>query len=159
VWEAARGLGIEIEMGPVQNPDDFVSAFEKFKAHQVSAVITLAEAMLFQERQRIVELAMTARLPGIYPDRPFADAGGLLFYGPDILDVFKRAAGYVDRILKGAKVSDLPIEQPTRFELVINLKTAKALGIGISPTLLARARVRTAVPARRAHGAGGRGCQ
>jgi putative tryptophan/tyrosine transport system substrate-binding protein len=75
----------------------------------------------------------------MYPDRPFVDAGGLLFYGPLVVDLFKRAAGYVDRILKGAKAGDLPIEQPTRFEFVINLKTAKALDLTIPPALLARA--------------------
>jgi putative ABC transport system substrate-binding protein len=139
ITEAARTLGIEIEMGPVQNRDELAGAFEKFKTQQVSAVITVAEAMLFQERQRIVELAMAAQLPGIYPDRLFANAGGLLFYGPDVLDLFKRTAGYVDRILKGANAAELPIEQPTRFEFVINLKAAKALGISIPPTLLTRA--------------------
>ena len=139
IAEAARAMGIEIETGPVQNRDEFASAFEKFKARRVSAVITVAEALLFQERQRIVDLATAAQLPGIYPDRPFADAGGLLFYGPNVLDLFKRAAGYVDRILKGAKAGDLPVEQPTRFELVINLKAARALGMTIPPTLLTRA--------------------
>jgi putative ABC transport system substrate-binding protein len=139
IVEAAAGLRIEIEPGPVQSPDELAAVFEKFKARQVSAVITVAEAMLFQERQRIIELAMAAQLPGMFPDRLFAAAGGLLFYGPDVLDLFKRAAGYVDRILKGAKVGDLPFEQPTRFELVINLKTAKALGIAMPPTLLALA--------------------
>ena len=137
--EAAGGLGLEIEEGPVGNRDEFASVFEKFKAQRVSAVATVAEAMLFQERQRIVDLALASRLPGMYPDRPFADAGGLLFYGPLVVDLFKRAAGYVDRILKGAKVGDLPIEQPTHFEFVVNLKTAKALGLKVPPSLLARA--------------------
>jgi putative tryptophan/tyrosine transport system substrate-binding protein len=137
--EAARVLGLEIEEGPVRNPGEFASAFEKFKAQEVAAVATIPEAMLFQERQRIVDLALASRLPGMYPDRQFVDAGGLLFYGPLVVDLFKRAAGYVDRILKGAKVGDLPIEQPTRFEFVVNLNTAKALGITIPPPLLARA--------------------
>jgi putative tryptophan/tyrosine transport system substrate-binding protein len=111
----------------------------KLRTQRVSAVATVAEAMLFQQRQRIVDLALVSRLPGMYPDRPFVDAGGLLFYGPLVVDLFKRAAGYVDRILKGAKAGDLPIEQPTRFEFVINLKTAKALDLTIPPALLARA--------------------
>jgi len=139
IVEAARGLGVEIEAGPVQNRDELASAFAKLKAQQVSAVITVADAMLFQERQRIVDLAMAAQLPGMFADRLFANAGGLLFYGPDVLDLFKRAADYVDRILKGTKIGDLPFEQPTRFELVINLKTAKTLSIAIPPTLLALA--------------------
>jgi putative ABC transport system substrate-binding protein len=139
IMEAAHKKGIEIETGPVRNRDEIASVFEKFKMQKVSALITLPEAMLFQERQQIVELAMEARLPGIYPDRPFANAGGLLFYGPNVLDLFKRAAGYVDRILKGANPSDLPVEQPTKFALVINLKSAKTLGVSIPPTLLATA--------------------
>jgi putative tryptophan/tyrosine transport system substrate-binding protein len=139
IIEAARALGLEIEAGPVRNPDEFEPAFEKFKARQVSAIMTVADGMMFEERRRIVDLATAARLPGIYPDRPFADAGGLLFYGPLVVDLFRRAAGYVDRILKGAKPADLPIEQPTRFSFVINLKAAKALGLAIPETLLIRA--------------------
>jgi putative tryptophan/tyrosine transport system substrate-binding protein len=139
IIEAARALGLEIEAGPVRNPDEFEPAFEKFKARQVSAIMTVADGMMFEERRRIVDLATAARLPGIYPDRPFADAGGLLFYGPLVVDLFRRAAGYVDRILKGAKPADLPIEQPTRFSFVINLKAATALGLAIPETLLIRA--------------------
>ena len=139
IIETARALGLEIEAGPVRNPDEFEPAFEKFKARQVSAIMTVADGMMFEERRRIVDLATAARLPGIYPDRPFADAGGLLFYGPLVVDLFRRAAGYVDRILKGAKPADLPIEQPTRFSFVINLKAAKALGLAIPETLLIRA--------------------
>jgi putative ABC transport system substrate-binding protein len=137
--EAARGLGIEIELGSAADRDGLAPAFDRFKAQQVSAVLSVPEAMLFQERHRIVELATAARFPGMYPDRLFADAGGLLFYGPDVLDLFRRAAGYVDRILKGAKPGDLPIEQPTRFEFVVNLKAARAIGITVPPTLLTRA--------------------
>ena len=85
------------------------------------------------------QLALAAKLPGVFPERPFVDAGGLLSYGPDVLDVFGRAASYVDRILKGAKPGDLPFEQPTRFEFAINLKTAKALGLAVPPTLITRA--------------------
>jgi putative ABC transport system substrate-binding protein len=139
IAEAARRLGIEIELVGAPNRDGLAPAFERFKTQPVSAVLTVPEAMLFQERQRIVDLATAARLPGIYPDRLFADAGGLLFYGPDVLDLFKRAAGYVDRILKGAKAADLPVEQPTRFELVVNLKAAKAIDVTLPPTLLTRA--------------------
>lgn len=106
---------------------------------QVSAITTVAEVMLFTERQLIVDLPLANRLPGIFPDKLFADAGGLVFCGPDVLDLFKRAALYVDRVLKGAKAGDLPVEQPTRFELVINLRTAKTLGLTLPTTLLSRA--------------------
>ena len=102
--------------------------------------MTVADSMMFQEHQRIAELAMAAQLPGIFPDRQFADAGGLLFYGPNVLDLFKRAAGYVDRMLKGAKAGELPIEQPTKlFDFVVNLKAAKALGVTMPATLHFRA--------------------
>src|SRR5262249_30724499 len=112
--EAARLLGIEIDVGQVQGRNGFVAAFEQLKLQDVSAVMTVAEGMMFKERRRIVDLAAQARLPGVYPDRQFAEAGGLMFYGPIVTDLFRRAAGYVDRILKGAKAGDLPIEQPTR---------------------------------------------
>ncbi len=95
--------------------------------------------MFFNERRRLVDLAAKNRLPAVYPQREFVDAGGLMAYGPNIADGWRRAATYVDKILKGAKPGDLPIEQPTKFELVINLKAAKALGLTIPPSLLARA--------------------
>jgi ABC-type uncharacterized transport system substrate-binding protein len=95
--------------------------------------------MFFNERRRLVDLAAKTRLPAVYPGREFVDAGGLMAYGPNLADLFRRAATYVDQILKGAKPGDLPVEQPTKFELVINMKTAKALGLTISPSLLQRA--------------------
>jgi putative ABC transport system substrate-binding protein len=95
--------------------------------------------MLFSERKRLVDLAAKNRLPAVYPWREGVDAGGLMAYGPNVADLFRRAATYVDKILKGAKPGDLPIEQPTKFELVINLKTAKALGLTIPRSLLQRA--------------------
>jgi putative ABC transport system substrate-binding protein len=95
--------------------------------------------MFFSERRRLVDRAAKNRLPVVYPQREFVDAGGLMSYGPDFADLFRRAATYVDKILKGAKPGDLPVEQPTKFELVINLKTAKVLGLTIPPSVLARA--------------------
>jgi putative ABC transport system substrate-binding protein len=95
--------------------------------------------MFFSERRRLVDLAAKNRLPVVYPQREFVDAGGLMSYGPNLADLFRRAATYVDRILKGTKPGDLPVEQPTKFELVISLKTAKTLGLTIPPSLLARA--------------------
>ncbi len=96
-------------------------------------------AVFFRERARLAKLAVEHRLPAIYPLREFAEAGGLMSYGANLPEMFRRAGGYVDRILKGAKPGDLPMEQPTKFELVINLKTAKAVGVTIPPTLLQRA--------------------
>ena len=95
--------------------------------------------MFFNERRRLVDLAAKHQLPAVYPIREYVDAGGLLVYGPNFADLYRRAATYVDKILKGAKPADLPVEQPTKFELVINVKAAKALGLTIPPMLLARA--------------------
>jgi putative tryptophan/tyrosine transport system substrate-binding protein len=139
IARAANRLGLELSTTTIQHRDEIAAAFDKLKAENASAVMTLADAMMFAERQRVVDAALKTKLPGIFPERPFAQAGGLLSYGPDVLDVFKRAAGYVDRLLKGAKADDLPFEQPARFELAINLKSANALSITIPPTLLARA--------------------
>jgi putative ABC transport system substrate-binding protein len=106
---------------------------------RVQAAVILGDAMLFQERQRVAELAAAARLPAVYGFRDHVDAGGLISYGVNYAENFRRAAIYVVKILKGAKPSDLPVEFPNKLELIINLKTAKALGLDISPTLLARA--------------------
>ncbi len=108
------------------------------RAH-AGAVTVLTSSMFFSERRRLVDLAAKNRLPAVYQWREAVDAGGLMSYGPDFADLFRRAATYVDKILKGAKPGDLPVEQPTKFELVINLKAAKALGLTIPPSLLGRA--------------------
>ena len=104
-----------------------------------AALIVTASGFIVNHRDLIVALAARHKLPGVYPFRFFVAAGGLISYGPDTIDQFRRAAGYVDRILKGEKPADLPVQAPTKYELVINLKTAKALGLEVPPTLLARA--------------------
>ena len=106
---------------------------------RAGALTVLPSTMFGTERRRLVDLAAKTRLPAVYPWRDFADAGGLMSYGPNLADLFRRAATYVDKILKGTKPGDSPVEQPTKFELVINLKTAKTLGLTISPSLLTRA--------------------
>src|SRR5262249_15609694 len=108
------------------------------RTNQDGLMVTNA-ALLFNERRSILDFAMKNRLPCVYPFRPYADDGGLMAYGVDLKDLFKRAGYYVDKILRGTKPGDLPVEQPTKFELVINLKTAKALGLTIPQTLLLRA--------------------
>jgi putative ABC transport system substrate-binding protein len=106
---------------------------------RAGALTVLTSVMFVNERRRLVDLAAKNRLPAVYAQREFVDAGGLMAYGPNLADLFRRAATYVDKILKGAKPGDLPVEQPTKFELAINLKTAKALGLTMPPSLLQRA--------------------
>ncbi len=136
---AARSMGLELQSFEVRSSSDLNVAFEAVAAARPSALITLPDGMLLANRARIVELTTKSRLPALFPDREFAEAGGLLAYGPSLAANFRGAATYVDKILKGATPGDLPIEQPSRFELVINLKTAKALGITIPQSLLLRA--------------------
>jgi putative ABC transport system substrate-binding protein len=114
-------------------------AFSEMTRERAGALTVLSNSMFFTERRRLVDLAAKSRLPTMYSVREFVDAGGLMAYGPNFADLYRRAATFVDRILKGAKPGDLPVEQPTKFELVINLKTAKALGLTIPPSLLQRA--------------------
>jgi putative ABC transport system substrate-binding protein len=106
---------------------------------RAQALAVLTSSMFFGQRRRLVDLAAKNRLPAIYPWREGVDVGGLMAYGPDLADLLRRVATYVDKILKSAKPGDLPVEQPTKFELVVNLKTAKALGLTIPPSLLGRA--------------------
>jgi putative tryptophan/tyrosine transport system substrate-binding protein len=136
---AARTLGVRLRPVAVQSPDDLDQAFATIAGDRAEALVVFPSPMLFNERRRIVDLATDHRLPFIANARQFADLGGLMAYGPSIIDLHRRAVTYVDRILKGAKPSDLPVEQPTTFELVLNLKSAKALGLTISPSLLLRA--------------------
>ena len=134
--EAASILLVPVEVG---SPDKLGSAFDTLRQERVEALMVTPDTTFFSRRRQIAELAATMRLPAIYGYREHVEEGGLISYGPDVRDLYRRAAGYVDKILKGANPSDLPVEQPTKFELVINLKTAKALSLEIPPTLLARA--------------------
>jgi putative ABC transport system substrate-binding protein len=136
---AARALGLQLHAVEVHSPADLDRAFAAIASVRPSALITLADGMLVDNRTRIVAFAAQHRLPAVFPDRDFADAGGLMTYGPNLTANFRRAAYYVDRILKGAQPADLPVEQPMKLDLVINLKTAHALGLTIPPTLLFQA--------------------
>ena len=136
---AARALGVQLQPVEVRDPYTFDQAFAAMAEAHADALITQPNAVFLSRRTQIVDLAAKARLPGIFPDREFAEAGGLMAYGPSLAANFRRAATYVDKILKGAKPADLPVEQPTKFEFVINLKTARALGLTIPPTLLFQA--------------------
>jgi len=133
---AARALGLQVHAVAVHSPADLDGAFEAIASAQPSALITLADGMLVDNRRRIVAFAAQRRLPALFPDRDFAEAGGLMTYGPNLAANFRRAAYYVDRILKGAQPADLPVEQPVKLELVLNLKAAKALGMTMPPSLL-----------------------
>jgi putative ABC transport system substrate-binding protein len=136
---AARALGVQLQMMGAAGPDDFDAAFSAMRREGVDALVVFPSPMIYLEHRRIVDLAAKSGLPTIYPWREGADAGGLMAYGPNIPDTLRHAAVLVDKILKGAKPADLPIEQPTEFELVINLKTAKALGLTIPQSLLLHA--------------------
>jgi ABC-type uncharacterized transport system substrate-binding protein len=136
---AARRLDLRLHSVPISADTSIENAFEKIKKEPVQALIVVTDAILYSQRSQILDLAAGTRLPAMYPYRDFPEAGGLMSYAPSDRDLFRRAASYVDRILKGANPGDLPVEQPTKFELVINLKTAKALGLAVPPTLLASA--------------------
>jgi putative ABC transport system substrate-binding protein len=135
----ARSLAVQLQFVEIKEPKDLDSAFSQMTKGRAGAVLIRGGALLADQRIRIAELAARSRLPAIHFDRQFAQAGGLMTYGPNVPDMFRRAATYVDKILKGAKPADLPVEQPTKFELVINLKTAKQIGLTIPPNVLARA--------------------
>jgi putative ABC transport system substrate-binding protein len=137
---AAPALRLRLEpIVGVNGVRELEGAFATISRVRPDALILLADRFLLAERTRIVEFAAKRRLPTMYPYREMVKAGGLMSYSPSYQDLFRRAAAYVDKILRGAKPSDLPIEQPNKFELVINLKTAKALGLTIPPSLLQRA--------------------
>jgi putative ABC transport system substrate-binding protein len=137
---AARSLGLRLQPLKVQRSDELVAAFAEAHEQRADALIVLPSPLAYAQRTRLVELAARHRLPTMYNQREFVvESGGLMSYGPNLRDLFRRAATYVDKILKGAKPADLPVEQPTKFELLISLKTAKSLGLTIPPSLLARA--------------------
>jgi len=136
---AARTLGMRLQIVGARGPGDIDRAFSDMTRERADALTLLGGRIFFEERRRIVELAAKKRLPAVYGLKEYVDVGGLMAYGPNVRDSFRRAATYVDKILRGAKPADLPIEQPTKFELVINLKTAKALGLTVPQSLLARA--------------------
>ena len=136
---AARALGVRCHFVEARGPEDIDRAFSEMTRAHADALTVLPSTMFGNQRTHLVDLAAKNRLPAVYQSREFVDAGGLMSYGPNFADLFRRAATYVDKILKGAKPADLPVEQPTKFELVINLKTAKALGLTIPPSVLARA--------------------
>ncbi len=136
---AARSLGVQLQLLEARGPSEIESAFAAMTTERAGGVIVLVDSMLIDHRTRIADLAARRRLPTVSATIETAQAGGLMAYGPSVRDMFRRAAAYVDKILKGAKPADLPIEQPTTFELVINLRTARALGLTIPQSVLLRA--------------------
>jgi putative ABC transport system substrate-binding protein len=156
LWPAGSGAGVDLQLKELRaaalalkltlevietqaDPKGLESAFQTAKQKQVSAIMTTAGPLFFAERKRIVELAGKYRLPAIYFSKEFVDEGGLMSYGTDFDDLYRRAAGYVDKILKGAKPADLPVQQATKFEFIINLKAAKQIGLTIPVNVLERA--------------------
>jgi putative ABC transport system substrate-binding protein len=137
--DAARTLGVDLVVVEARGPDDFERAFALMKRERVAGVVVGADGMYLLHSARVAALAAKHRLPTIYGVREFVDAGGLMTYNPSMRESFRRAATYVDRIFKGAKPGDLPVEQASKFDLVINVKASKALGLTIPPSVLARA--------------------
>src|SRR5918999_2009662 len=137
--EAAKAFSLRLHPVEIQSPSDLEPAFARMNKDRETALLVILSPMITFNSRRIVELALKYRLPGMYPTKQFAEEGGLISYGPLIADLYRRAATYVDKILKGANPGELPVEQPTKFELVINLQTAKQIGVTIPPSVLARA--------------------
>ena len=136
---AARALKLTIQPWEVRAADDFERVFAALNKQRPDGLYVTGGAVMSANQKRIVGFALKSRLPSVYNNREAVDAGGLMYYGADLADSYRRVAYYVDKILKGAKPADLPVEQPTKFELVINLKTAKQIGLTIPPNVLARA--------------------
>src|SRR5262249_24860790 len=156
LWLSAGGIGQDLQLKELRpaalelklkleeietqsDPKGLETAFQTVKRKQVKAIMTTAGRPFFAQRKRIIELAVKYRLPGIYYEKEFVDEGGLMSYGPDSADLYRRTAVYVDKILRGAKPADLPVQQATKFEFVINLKASKQIGLTLSPDFLARA--------------------
>ena len=139
IQSVAPSFGVELTPISVRDPGEIERAVAAFARSTNGGLIVTASASAIVHRDLIIALAARHRLPAVYFNRMYATGGGLISYGPDTIDQYRRAAGYVDRILKGEKPADLPVQAPTKYELVINLKTAKALGLDVPPTLLARA--------------------
>jgi putative ABC transport system substrate-binding protein len=135
----ARSLGVELHILEASRPNELASALSDTKMGRTQALVTLNDTMFFSQQVQIANLAIKTGLPAMFPESEYVNAGGLMSYGPNLPDLFRRAAVFVDKIIKGAKPADLPVEQPTKFELVINLKTAKQIGLTIPPSVLARA--------------------
>jgi len=135
----AQALALQLHSYEVRTPAEIEKAFAKMAKARPDAILVLLSPVITLNSKRIVELALDQRLPGVYPTNQFVEEGGVIGYGPRIGDMYRRAATYVDKILKGAKPGDLPVEQPTKFDLAINLKAAKQIGLTIPPNLLARA--------------------
>ena len=136
---AAGALGVKVQYLDVLDPKDIEIAFRAAGKGRIDAVLVLGGPFLFSQRKQVAELAAKGRLPAIYPQTEFTEVGGLMSYGMIITDLDRRAATYVDKILKGAKPADLPVEQPMKFEFIINVKAAKQIGLTIPPNVLARA--------------------
>jgi ABC-type uncharacterized transport system substrate-binding protein len=136
---AAQGLGVKLQSLEIRSPKDFDSAFEAVIKERAQGLLTHPTPIINLHREKIIQFAANNRLPAMYAIPEFTEAGGLMSYAPSYADLFRRAAWYVDKILKGTKPADLPVQQPTKFELVINLKTAKQIGVTIPPNVLARA--------------------
>jgi putative tryptophan/tyrosine transport system substrate-binding protein len=136
---AARVLGVQIQSSDVRGADDYEPAFDAAIRRRANAVLVQRDPLNQAHRTRIVVLVAKSKLPGMYPGIEYVDADGLMSYGVSTTDLYRRAAVYVDKILKGTKPTDLPVEQPTKFEFIINLKTAKQIGLTIPPNVLVRA--------------------
>jgi putative ABC transport system substrate-binding protein len=136
---AAKTLGLTLLSVGVRGPDEFENTFADIRKERADVIVTLADELTVSRRDEIIQLAAPTRLPTVYEQRDFVDAGGLLSYGPSLSDLFRRAATYVDKILKGARPGDLPVGQPAKFELVVNASTARAIGMAIPRAVLQRA--------------------
>ena len=136
---AAGAFGMKLQYLDVLDSNDIANAFREVSKAHADAVLVLASSVLLSQRTRIIDLVIKNRVPAIYPKGEYVEDGGLMSYGPNIVDLFRRAATYVDKILKGAKPADLPVEQPTKFEFVINLKATKQMGLTVPKSVLYRA--------------------